>query len=165
MTTRMLLCVGLALGCTGLRGDRWTEAVDLISVSTPPEIVVENSLARITCPIEQVLEFAKDPVPLTPRQREEAQNSPVKWADFWRDYAARLQQLPKSGSLRPGRPDEIKDFLHAGICGVVDRRTNEPQREILVVVTHDPERKGGGGSREFRFMDGTVFLGAIDWLW
>ena len=41
MRPRTLLCVGLALGCTGTRGDRWTETVDLVSVSAPPEIVVE----------------------------------------------------------------------------------------------------------------------------
>jgi hypothetical protein len=163
MRARTIVCVGLALGCTGLRGDRWTETVDLLAVSTPPEIVVENSLARITCPMEQALAFSEAPVPLTPRQREEAEKRPKKWADFWRDYAASLQQWSRSGSLRR-RPDEIKDLLHAGICGIVDRRTNEPQKEILVIVEHNPERRGGGGSREFRFMDGTVFLGVIDWM-
>jgi hypothetical protein len=59
--------------------------------------------------------------------------------------------------MRAQRPDEIRDFLHAGLCEVVDKRTNRSQEHIQVVVTHNPERRGGGGSREFRFPDGTAF--------
>lgn len=161
MNPRVLLCIGLVLGCSALRGHSWTEQVSVIGESSPPEIVVEDARVRIACPLSRVLAYAEHPIPLTPRQREIAEHHPDTWADIWRDYAV---ELAAGQAPRPRRPDKVKDFVHAGLCQVVDRRTNEAQAQIQVVVTHDPERRGGGGRREFRFEDGTTFLGAVDWL-
>lgn len=161
---RTLASVTLALGCATPGPDRWTETVELPSESAPPEIVVENSQARIHCPVERALEFADDPVPMIPQQRELSMKRPEKWAKSWRERASRLRRSSNASSPQRRRPDEIKDFLHAGICRVIDRRKNEPQKAILVVVSHDPEYYAGGGRREFRFMDGTTFFGVIDWM-
>ena len=153
------------LGCTRVLGYETTELVRVPTSVSSPAASARTPTALIICPIAGLHAYAENPKPLTPHQRSWATRDPEGWSRIWIDYADQANHgLAQFGTFQPKRPDDFKNYLHAGLCAVTDLRSGQPQETVRVVIHDNPERRGGGGSRRFQFSDGHTFLSVIDWL-
>ncbi|MDB4433122.1 hypothetical protein N9166_00100, partial [bacterium] len=143
---------------------RRTELVRLHPSEDPRQIIFENRNAVISCPLDDLLAFAKKPRPLVPIQARDANHDPEGWSSNWLRFADRIaSELEHRTTYTTTRHYTVVDLLHAGLCGVVDKRSGQRSPSIVVIVLETTRGRGSGG-REFHFEDGLGFLAVLDWI-